>query len=50
MGWKLLFVAVDIGGTFTDLVAFNDAAGRLYHAKRLTTPDNLVNGILDCID
>ena len=50
MGWKLLFVAVDIGGTFTDLVAFDDALGQLYHAKRLTTPDNLVNGILDCID
>ena len=50
MGLKLLFVAVDIGGTFTDLVAFNVAESRLYHAKRLTTPDNLVNGILDCID
>lgn len=46
----MLFVAVDIGGTFTDLVAFDDAAGQLYHAKRLTTPDNLVNGILNCID
>ena len=45
----MLFVAVDIGGTFTDLVAFDDAAGQLYHAKRLTTPHNLVNGILDCI-
>jgi N-methylhydantoinase A len=46
----LLFVAVDIGGTFTDLVGFDDAAGRLYSAKRLTTPDNLVRGVLNCID
>jgi N-methylhydantoinase A len=46
----LLFVAVDIGGTFTDLLGFDDAAGRLYSAKRLTTPDNLVRGVLNCID
>jgi N-methylhydantoinase A len=46
----LLFVAVDIGGTFTDLVAFDDGEGRLYHAKRLTTPDNLVQGILNCVE
>ena len=49
-GTGLLFVAVDIGGTFTDLVGFDDAAGRLYSAKRLTTPDNLVRGVLNCID
>src|SRR3954453_20921290 len=46
----LLFVAVDIGGTFTDLVGFDDATGRLYSAKRLTTPENLVLGVLNCID
>ena len=46
----MLFVAVDIGGTFTDLVGFDDAAGRLYSAKRLTTPDDLVRGVLNCID
>ena len=46
----MLFVAVDIGGTFTDLVAFDDTAGRLYSAKRLTTPDNLVRGVLNCVD
>ena len=50
METSLLYVAVDIGGTFTDLVAFDDVEGRLYHAKRLTTHDHLVNGILDCID
>jgi N-methylhydantoinase A len=46
----LLFVAVDIGGTFTDLVAFDGGSGRLYHAKRLTTPDNLAQGVLNCVE
>ena len=46
----MLFVAVDIGGTFTDLIGLDDVAGRLYSAKRLTTPDNLVRGVLNCID
>lgn len=42
-------VAVDIGGTFTDLVAFDDSYTQLIQAKSPTTPQNLVNGILDCI-
>jgi N-methylhydantoinase A len=46
----LLFIAVDIGGTFTDLVAFDQGSGRLYSAKRLTTPLSLVDGILDCVN
>jgi N-methylhydantoinase A len=44
------FVAVDIGGTFTDLIGFDDAAGRFVQAKSLTTPANLVQGIIDCIE
>jgi len=39
-----LRVAVDIGGTFTDVVAV-DAAGRAATTKVLTTPDDLVRGI-----
>jgi N-methylhydantoinase A len=46
----LLFVAVDIGGTFTDLIAFDDGTGALFHAKRLTTYDNLVRGVIDCVE
>jgi N-methylhydantoinase A len=38
-------VAVDIGGTFTDLV-FIDDAGRARHAKTFTTPADLAEGIL----
>jgi N-methylhydantoinase A len=42
-------VAVDIGGTFTDLVAVDDQ-GQLYRSKSLTTPDDLARGIRDCLN
>jgi N-methylhydantoinase A len=45
----VLVVAIDIGGTFTDLVGFDDEANRFIEAKSLTTPAHLVQGILDCI-
>src|SRR5918999_5260092 len=41
-------VAVDIGGTFTDLVAYDHETQNVIYAKRPTTYDNLVAGILDC--
>ncbi|HEY7319165.1 MAG TPA: hydantoinase/oxoprolinase family protein [Candidatus Binatia bacterium] len=41
-------IAVDIGGTFTDLVAIDDQ-GRIYRSKSLTTPDNLARGIEHCL-
>jgi N-methylhydantoinase A len=41
-------VAVDIGGTFTDLVAYDHATRRVIYAKSPTTYDNLVEGIRDC--
>src|SRR5262245_31974503 len=45
----VILVAVDIGGTFTDLIGFDLAAGRFTQAKSLTTPANLVQGIVDCL-
>jgi len=45
----VIFVAIDIGGTFTDLVGFDTAAGRFVEAKSLTTPAQLTQGIIDCI-
>ncbi|MFZ0607506.1 MAG: hydantoinase/oxoprolinase N-terminal domain-containing protein, partial [Xanthobacteraceae bacterium] len=45
----MIAVAIDIGGTFTDLVGFDDRAGRFVDAKSLTTPANLVQGIIDCL-
>ncbi|HEX5606514.1 MAG TPA: hydantoinase/oxoprolinase family protein, partial [Candidatus Binatia bacterium] len=41
-------IAVDIGGTFTDLVAFDRESRRVIYAKSPTTYENLVDGILEC--
>jgi N-methylhydantoinase A len=40
-----LVVALDIGGTFTDLVAFDLASGKVIQAKSSTTPYDLAVGI-----
>ena len=42
-------LASDIGGTFTDLVYFDDADGTLRTAKSLTTPGDLTQGVIDTI-
>ena len=41
-------VAVDIGGTFTDLVAYDHESRQVVYAKSPTTYGNFVAGILDC--
>jgi N-methylhydantoinase A len=41
-------IAVDIGGTFTDLVAFDHTSQRVVYSKSPTTYDNLVDGIFHC--
>lgn len=43
-------IAVDIGGTFTDLVAFDHETQKVIYSKSPTTYDNLVDGILDCFN
>jgi N-methylhydantoinase A len=45
----VLVVAIDIGGTFTDLIGFDDADRRFVQAKSLTTPAQLGQGVIDCI-
>jgi N-methylhydantoinase A len=45
-----LVVALDIGGTFTDLVAFDLAAGTVSQAKSSTTPYDLAVGIRNTLD
>lgn len=40
-------VAVDIGGTFTDVVVIDGQDGRTYSGKALTTPDDLQRGVFD---
>jgi len=42
-----LRVAVDIGGTFTDVVVFDEAKSSLTLAKTLSTPAELARGVLD---
>jgi N-methylhydantoinase A len=42
---QTLRLAADIGGTFTDVAAFDEASGRLLLGKALSTPDALVDGI-----
>jgi N-methylhydantoinase A len=41
-------VAVDIGGTFTDLVAFDRERHKVIYTKSPTTYGNFVEGIVDC--
>ena len=38
-------LSADIGGTFTDVAAFDEPTGRLRLGKALTTPSRLVTGI-----
>ncbi|MCP1336968.1 hydantoinase/oxoprolinase family protein [Futiania mangrovi] len=42
-------IGVDIGGTFTDLVMLDEATGRLFNEKVLTTPDDPSRGVLQGI-
>lgn len=42
--------AVDIGGTFTDVVAFDDETGQLMLGKALSTPNDLIDGVAEGID
>jgi N-methylhydantoinase A len=42
-------VAVDIGGTFTDLVAQDTATGQVIRAKADTTPGGLEHGVLTAL-
>ena len=39
-------LATDVGGTFTDLVEFDEATGALTVAKALTTPRDPAQGVL----
>src|SRR6266571_1094977 len=46
----VLVVAIDIGGTFTDLIGFDEKTNAFIQAKSLTTPAQLVQGIIDCLN
>ena len=46
---NLTRIAVDIGGTFTDIALDPGDPQRLHTAKTLTTPDDPVRGVIDVI-
>jgi N-methylhydantoinase A len=46
----MLIVAVDIGGTFTDLLGYDTASGGLLSSKSPTTPAALEFGIRNCLE
>lgn len=45
----MIRLATDVGGTFTDLIAYDERNGRLFLAKSLTTTDDQSVGVLDAI-
>src|ERR687891_83826 len=45
-----LRIGIDIGGTFTDLAALDEATSTVVNAKALSTPRALLEGVLACID
>jgi N-methylhydantoinase A len=45
----MLRIGVDIGGTFTDVTVMNAHDGSVTFGKSLSTPDDLVRGIMDAI-
>ena len=42
---SVIRLSADVGGTFTDVAAFDEATGELKLGKTLTTPERLVSGI-----
>jgi N-methylhydantoinase A len=45
----MIKVATDAGGTFTDLVAFEETSNTIYVGKALTTPADPSHGVIDSI-
>ena len=45
----MIRLATDVGGTFTDLIGYDDANGRIYTAKVLTTVDDQSRGVIDAV-
>ncbi|OXM64283.1 MULTISPECIES: hydantoinase/oxoprolinase family protein [Amycolatopsis] len=43
-------VAMDIGGTFTDVVTYDETTRELRAGKVLTTPDDLARGVFDALE
>ncbi|MBK0329738.1 hydantoinase/oxoprolinase family protein [Rhodobacteraceae bacterium F11138] len=46
----MIRLATDVGGTFTDLLGYDEQTGQVYSAKSLTTIDDQSRGVVDTID
>jgi len=46
----MLWVGIDVGGTFTDGVAYDDQLGRFRFAKAASTPDAPTRGVMSVLD
>ena len=46
----MLWVGVDVGGTFTDGVVWDDATQNMSYAKAPSTPGNPTKGVLDVVE
>lgn len=47
---RQLRVATDIGGTFTDLTAYDESSGELISVKTPSTPPTFIEGVLDALE
>ena len=45
-----LHTAVDIGGTFTDLIGYDESTGQVFQSKSSSTPGALTQGIMRCLE
>lgn len=45
----MIRLATDVGGTFTDLLGYDETTGQVFTAKSLTTPDDQSRGVIDTI-
>lgn len=46
----MTFIATDIGGTFTDLVAYDPLTNTIYQGKSYTDPASITDGIARCLE
>ena len=46
----MLWLGVDVGGTFTDAVLFDEEGRRFRHAKAPSTPEDPTAGVLAALD